>query len=153
MDANNVLHQLDSAKLNLNRLVFTSSDYKLALSFGVVSLPVFTLEEVTYQVKKEAEYTYIVGSEEPTEIKTNNASYEGTVIMQAGELETVLALNGFAFATQVLNGTISIIAFNGLALAKVFRNVAFITHEGGTKAKSKDSKVTLNWKAVSAIGV
>ena len=38
-------------------------------------------------------------------------------------------------------------------MAKLFKGVVFTDHQGGTKSKSKDSKVTLNWKAVSAIGV
>jgi hypothetical protein len=139
--------------LNLNKLVFTSTDYKLAVSFGVVSIPIFTLEEVSFQAKGEADTTYIVGSNQPVEQKINNCSYEGSLTMQAGELETALALNGFAFATQVSNGVISIVAFNGLAMAKIFRKVVFTSHSGGTKAKNKDSKVTLNWKAVSAAGV
>ena len=147
------INQLDTVRLNLNRLVFTSSDYKLGVSFGLLTLPALTVEEVTFTAKKEADYTYIIGSEEPVDIKTNNASYEGTLVMQAGELETILALNGFAFATQALNGMISIVAFNGLSMAKVFKKVAFLSHAGGTKAKNKDSKVTINWKSVSAIGV
>jgi hypothetical protein len=153
MDINNKIHQLDSVQINLNRLVFTSSDYKLGVSFGLVTLPVLTLEEVTYSAKKEADYTYVIGSEEPVDIKTQNAVYEGTIVMQVGELETVLAANGFTFATQVLNGTISIIAFNGLMMTKIFKRVAFLSHDSGTKAKNKDSKVTLNWKAVSAQGL
>lgn len=143
--------------MNLNGLVFTSSDYKLGLSLGKVVIPVLTLEEVRYSAKTDLDYTYIIGSKEPIAVKTDKASYEGSLVMQAAELEVLLALNGFVFTTQVINGTISIVALanngRGAPLVKIFRNVVFTHHEGGTRAKDKDSKVTLNWASTNAVGL
>ena len=153
MNLNGLLHPI----INLNGLVFTSSDYKLGLSLGLITIPVLTLEEVKYTITGDLDYTYIIGSTEPVSVKTNNSSYKGTLIMQSGELEALLALNGFVFVTQVINGTISIVALanneRGSPLVKVFRNVVFTEHSGGTKAKDKDSKVTLNWASTNAVGI
>ena len=139
--------------MNLNSLVFTSSDYKLTLtvtnskSFTTTTI-VGTLEEVKYTAKQETEALHVIGTSEAVALKGNAITYDGNLQMQAGELEQILKLAGISFITHATNATISLVALNG-AFSRVFKDVIFDSHEGGTKAKDKDSKVTLNWKALS----
>jgi hypothetical protein len=133
---------------NLNNLVFTSSDYNMGLSFAGATNTVATLEEVKYNVKKESEFLHVVSTDYPVALKGNAITYEGNFILQAGELEQYLKAANVLFITDVIDGTIAITALNG-SLAKTFKNVIFDSHDGGTKAKDKDSKITVNWKALS----
>ena len=133
---------------NQNAIVYTSSDYAIALSIGGNKNVLATCEEVKYGSKIESEFLHIVGSDYPVALKSNAITFEGNLTLQAGELEAILVKAGVLFLTEVKDNTISISALNG-SFSRVFKSVIFDSHEGGTKAKDKDSKITINWKGLS----
>ena len=137
---------------NLNSLVFTSSDYNMSLTIkgdsNTTVTGVATLEEVKYNAKTESEFLHVVGTKQPVALKTEGYTYEGNFSLQAGELEQALKDAGNLFLTETIDGVIAITALNG-SFSRTFNSVIFDDHAGGTKAKDKDSKVTINWKALS----
>jgi hypothetical protein len=135
---------------NANTLTYTSSDYKISFTAGAGNYTPITLEEVKYNVKKESEFLHVVGSDYPVALKGNAVTYEGNFIIQAGELENYIKtiVPKVDFLTDIIDGVIAITAYNN-SFSKTFNHVIFDSHDGGTKAKDKDSKITVNWKALS----
>jgi hypothetical protein len=138
--------------MNLNGLVYTSSDYKLAVSCNGVTVPIATLESFDYAAKKESEYVHVIGSDEPVALKTNTSTYPGKLTLQAGELEILLKALGFMYATQITNATISIVSFDG-NVSKILKSVVFDSHDGSVKAKDKHSLITINFNSLSTVGM
>lgn len=142
---------------NLNGLIYTSSDYKMALSAVgptglTVKVPLTTVESFDYGSKVEGEYIHVVGDKEPIGHKTNTSTYPGKLTLQAGELEIILKAIGAVMATQISNATITIIALNG-AFAKIAKNVDIMSHDGSVKAKDKQSLITLNYEGLGFVGI
>ncbi len=138
--------------MNLNSIIYTAADYKLAMSCNGVTVPLTLVESVDYGAKKESEYIHIIGSEEPYGLKTNTSTYEGKVSIEAGELDIWLAALGYVFATQAKDITISIVGF-GVPFAKIFKSCIIESHDGSVKAKDKRSIVNLSFKSIGAVGI
>ena len=138
--------------MNLNSLIFTAADYKLAVSVNGVTAPLSIVESFDYGAKKEHEYIHIIGSEEPVGLKTNTSTYPGKITMEAGELEAFLITLGYVFATQIKDATISIVTFTGV-LVKVYKACVFTSHDGSVKAKDKRSLITLPFESIGAVGI
>ena len=138
--------------MNLNSLIFTSSDYKLVVSCNGIPAPLSTVESFDYSRKVEHEYIHVIGSDEPQGLKTNTATYPGKITIEAGELEVFLAALGYVFASQIKDATISIVTFAG-DLVKVFKNCVFVDHSGTVKAKDKRSLITLSFESIGAVGI
>lgn len=134
---------------NQNAVVYTSSDYSITLNVGGSKNILATCEEVKYGSKIESDFLHAVGSDYPVALKSNAITYEGNLTLQAGELEAILKAKGVLFLTEVKDNVIVISALNGNFI-RTFNSVIFDSHEGGTKAKDKDSKITINWKGLSA---
>src|ERR1017187_6148695 len=99
--------------MNNNALVYTSSDYNIALSISGNKSVLATCEEMKYGAKIESEFFHFIGDDEPGALKSNAASYEGNLTLQAGELEKILTKAGVLFLTQVKDNVISLTALNG----------------------------------------
>jgi hypothetical protein len=138
--------------MDFNKLIFTSSDYKMVVSVNGVTVPITILESFDYGAKKESEYIHRIGSDEPAGLKTNASTYPGKISMEAGELEIFLAKLGYVFVTQITGATISIVTPYG-DLVKVFKGCVFESHDGTVKAKDKRSLITMDFKAVSVEGI
>ena len=138
--------------MNLNKLIFTAADYKIALSVNGFTVPLSIVESFDYGAKVEHEYIHVVGSSEPQGLKTNTSTYPGKISMEAGELEIFLALNGYVFATQIKDATISIIALNG-DFIKVFKSCVVTSHDGSVKSKDKRSIISLAFESIGAVGI
>jgi hypothetical protein len=142
--------------LNLNPLVYTSSDYKIVLSaknsLGMtITAPLFIVEDLGYGAKKEVEYIHAIGDDEPRALKTNTSTYPGKLTIEAGELENFLLGLGIVFATQIQSFNIAIIA--GANLVKAFKNCVFDSHDATIKAKDKRSLISLNFNALGVNGI
>ena len=142
--------------LNLNPLVYTSSDYKITISAKndsgkTVTVPLFIVEDIGYGAKKELEYIHGVGSDEPRALKSNTSTYPGKLTIEAGELENLLIGLGLVFATQIQSFTIAIIG--GVNLIKVFKECKFDSHDGTIKAKDKRSLISMNFMALGVAGL
>ncbi len=139
--------------LNLNGIIYTSSDYKMAISCnGGTPVPISSLESFDYGAKKESEYIHAVGTDEPIGLKTNTSTYPGKITMQAGELEILLKANGAVVATQLNNATVSIVSFDG-NISKILKSVVFTSHDGAVKAKDKQSLITLSIESIGFVGI
>jgi hypothetical protein len=138
--------------MNLNSLIFTSSDYKIAVSCNGVTAPLSIVESFDYGAKKESEYIHVIGTDEPQGLKTNTSTYPGKITIEAGELELFLAALGYVFATQITSATISIVTYKG-DLLKIFKNCVFTSHDGSVKAKDKRSLITLSFESTGAAGI
>lgn len=138
--------------MDYNKLIFTSSDYKIAISVGGQLAPLTIVEAFEYNAKKESEYIHRIGSDEPAGLKTNTSTYGGSITIEAGELEIFLALLGDVFATQITDAIISIVTPFG-DLVKVFKGCVIDTHDASIKAKDKRSTVKCDFKAVSVEGI
>ena len=138
--------------MNLNKLIYTSSDYKIALSYNGVTVPLNIVESFDYGGKKESEYIHAVGTDEPVGLKTNTSTYPGKLSMEAGEVEIFLKAAGLALMTQITNATISVVTFDG-NLAMIYKSVVFTSHDGSFKAKDKRSLITLSWESIGPVGI
>ena len=137
---------------DLSAAVFTSSDYKIALSVNNTPFPLTIVESFDYGAKKEHEYVHIIGSDEPVAVKTNTSTYPGKITMEAGELEALLISQGYVFATQIKNATISIVTFQG-DIIKFFKSCVITSHDSSVKAKDKRSLVSLSFESIGAVGI
>lgn len=139
--------------LNLNNLIYTSTDYKIALSIpGGVTAPLNSVESYGYEAKVEDETIYAIGQDEPIGEKQNAAQYSGKLSLQAGELQALLAASGLVLGTQIKGATLSIVTFAG-DLLHVWKSVNVISQSGDVKAKDKQTLVNLTWKAVGVAGI
>ena len=138
--------------MNYNKLIFTSSDYKLAVSAGGITVPLSIVESFDYGAKKESEYIHRIGSDEPAGLKSNASTYPGKISMEVGELEIFLKLLGFIFITQVTDATVSIVTPFG-DIVKIFNGCIFESDDRSVKAKDKRSLVSFDFKAVSVDGI
>jgi len=144
--------------MNLNGLVYTSTDYKLALSASgpsgtTFTVPLNTVGDFDYGAKKEVEYVHVVGSDEPVALKSNTSTYPGKLTIEAGEIEALLAAVGAVFTTQLTNATISIVAINNVGFFKIFKSCVFSEHGGTVKAKDKHTLITLSFDSLGAAGI
>ena len=142
--------------LNLNPLVYTSSDYKITISAKndngqVITVPLFVVEDLGYGAKKELEYIHGIGSDEPRALKSNTSTYPGKLSMEAGELENLLIGLGVPFATHIQSFTIAVIG--GANLVKVFKECKFDSHDATIKAKDKRSLISMNFMALGVAGL
>ena len=144
--------------LNLNALIYTSSDYKIVISarggflLPHVVMPLLTVESLDHGSKKEHEYIHSIGSDEPVGLKTNTSTYPGKITCEAGELIAYLAAMGLTMATQITDATISVVSFDGL-YAFIYKGVVITSDDKSIKAKDKRSLVTLSFEAVGVVGV
>jgi hypothetical protein len=138
--------------MDFNKLIFTSSDYLLAVSVNGVTAPISILESFDYGAKKEMEVIHRIGSDEPAGVKSNASTYPGKIQMEAGELEIFLKSLGFVFATQIIGATVSVVTPEG-DIVKVFRGCVFGTHDGSVKAKDKRSLISIEFMATSVDGI
>jgi hypothetical protein len=140
------------ATLNLNGLIYTAADYKVAISNNGVTVPIQTLESFDYSSKSESEYIHVVGDKEPRGLKTNASTYPGKLTLQAGELGLILKAMGYIVATQITDATISIVSFDG-NISFIFKSCVFTAHDGSVKAKDKHSLITINFESIGAVGI
>jgi len=145
------------AALNLNGIIYTGADYKVALSAtnstGTnITVPIQTLESVDFGGKVESEYIHVVGDKEPRGLKTNTSTYPGKLTLQAGELSIILKALGYIVATQITDATISIVSFDG-AMLFIMKSVVFTSHDSSVKAKDKQSLVTVSFEAIGIVGI
>ncbi len=142
--------------MNLNGLVFTSSDYKITLSAtgpnGRFPIILNIVESFDYSAKKESEYIHVIGTDEPQALKTNTSTYPGKITIEAGELELFLIACGAVFITQLYDATISIVTLKG-DLVKIFKSCVFTDHSGAVKAKDKRSLISINFESLGAAGI
>jgi multisubunit Na+/H+ antiporter MnhE subunit len=138
--------------MNANAIIYTSSDYKIAISANGITVPLSIVESVDFGAKKESEYIHAIGTDEPMGLKTNTSTYPGKISMEAGEFEAFLIALGYVFGTQVVDATIAVVTFDGI-LVKVFKGIVFDSDDRSIKAKDKRSLVTLDFKAVGVAGI
>lgn len=139
---------------NLNGLIINSKDYKIVIIIptaqGSLTFPLLTVNGLDWNDASENEEIYAMGSEEPIGNKSNANSYKGKITLQVGELNAILALSGFNSAIRVRGATLGITAITG-GYAKVYKNVNFNTDNSSSKAKDKESLVSIDWSSIGLV--
>jgi hypothetical protein len=138
------------AKKVLNAIIYPGDKYYIAIIVNKIPYPLWLVEELSYDSKKQVDVIYKVGSEEPIGVKTRNATYSASMTIEAGYLDIILKANLYSAATQIKECTISVITFAGTIL-KVYEGCWVTSSEAGIKAKDKRSLVKLNFEATSII--
>ena len=134
---------------NLNTIILTAADYKVALSVpgsGVFILR--TAESISWNHATENELIYAVGDVNAIGNKQNATKYSGKFTIQAGEMELILLATGLKSAIQIPNATLSIVA-TGSTLSKTYTGMCINTEDISLKAKDKQSMVNLDWTAIN----
>ena len=137
---------------NLNDLILTAADYNTVFSFNDVNgakqrYLLQTTSELNYDLSKEGEYIYAVGTTEPIGNKGNAKSYKGGWSLQTGELNAILQLGGFNNAVDIEGATLSIAALVG-GFSLVFKDVNILGNSGGITAKAKETISKLSFQAI-----
>lgn len=138
---------------NLNKLAINAAQYTVNFIIPVSSslsltFSLLTLTDISYSIKKSSELLYAVGSKTPIANPSNQEGYEGKLSMQAGELLSILDDCGFVNATEIEGATLGIHADNG-TYSKVFGSVSILSEALSVKAGDKDSKIDLDFNALS----
>jgi hypothetical protein len=140
--------------LDAQNQVFTAADYKILLTLNNgVSKIVLTSVGIDMSAERETESIYAIGQQEPIAEKRNAAKYSGSLELQVGELNQLLALGLLAESTQIENAALSIVSITGTPpFARVFSGVNVNGESISIKAKDKDSKASLKWNARAVNG-
>lgn len=140
--------------MNLNDLIFTGADFKLFLSIpnGAIggTYQLLSTDAIDLNVSVEDELIYAVGSEDPIGNKQNARKRTGKLIIQLGEIYSMLALEGLLDATYVNGATLAVTAIQG-AFERTWKQVNFNTDNLPIKGKDKQTLVTIDFSALSAV--
>jgi hypothetical protein len=136
---------------NLNQLIITAALYKTVLVIptanGSLSFVLLTASQLDWADASEGETIHAIGDEEPIGNKSNANKYSGKLTMQIGELNVILQACGFNSAIRVRGATLAITALTG-GFAKVYKSLNINSDTESTKAKDKESLVTMDWMAI-----
>lgn len=136
---------------NLNKLILTAADYKVAMTIpGVSTFMLQTANAISWSEQAENELIYRVGDEEPIGNKNNANKYSGKFSLQVGELETILKAAQVSSGIKIANAVLSITATAG-AFSKTWSGMCFTGSASDVKAKDKESIVNLDWTAQSMV--
>ena len=108
---------------------------------------IIRVKDFDTSVKLEDETIYAVGRTTPIGEKTNGETYSGKISMQNGELSVLLQTQRLSKATDIQNAVLAIASLNGI-FNRVYSGVNIISEDLSVAAKSKESLVSLNWKAI-----
>lgn len=136
---------------NYNKLILTSSDYKIVMVFpGGGAYPLLTVESMSTNISVEEELIYAVGEEDAIGNKRNARKASGKLNIQVGEISAILLLEGLVDSTRISNVTIATSAIIG-GFQRTFKNVNINTESIDVKAKDKQSMASLDWTALSMV--
>jgi hypothetical protein len=139
--------------MTYEHLVISPSEYKVILMVGKIPWPLFTLESIDLQTSREIKEVFYMGQENPGLIKRNRARYTGSLIIQIGEILSVMNSAGFVESTQLTNSILAITSLNLNGLKRVYSGLNINTENISLKSTDKDSLVTLGWNALEISGI
>lgn len=134
---------------NLNTIILTGSDYKVALLIpGSGVYPILTATEIGWDDKAEGELIYAIGSEYPVGNKQNAYAFSGKLSLQAGEMFGILQTAGLVSAVTIPNCVLSITSTIG-GPSYTYSNMLINSSSVSVKPKDKESIQALSWMAAS----
>ena len=137
---------------NYNSLVFTGADYKVVLIIKNGALNgtyvIQTGGNISWTDASENESIYAIGQEDPIAEKSNANKYSGKLSLQAGEINSILALEGFASAIRIRGAVLAITALNGI-FKKTYSGININSASQDVTSKAKESLLNMDFNALS----
>lgn len=136
---------------NLNSLILTGSDYKVAMNVtGINVFMLQTVEEISWNDSAENELIYAVGNEYAIGNKQNSYKFSGKLSMQNGEMHNILQQIGLPSAVLLPNVILSVISLAG-GPATTYTGMCINTAAVSIKRKDKESIISLDWTAINIL--
>ena len=136
---------------NLNTLILTAADWKVALNIPGVGVSMLqTMDSISWEDSVENELIYAVGNQYAIGNKQNAFKFSGSFSLQNGEMDQVLSNAGLKSATQVPGAILSITSLTG-GPSYTYINMCLNTSKVSVKAKDKETLVSIDWTATNVI--
>ena len=137
---------------NLNSIIFTGADYKVVLIIknGAVNgtYPILTAKSLAWADASENESIYAIGQEDPIGEKSNANKYSGKLSLQAGEINAILAIEGFPSAIRIRGAVLAVTALSGV-FSKTYSGINFNSANLDVDNKAKESLMNIDFNALS----
>jgi hypothetical protein len=133
--------------VSFNAAITSADTYIMSFSVNKIPYPLWLVESFTVSGSKDSENIYVMGSDEPVDIKTSHSKYSGSITLEAFVLEAIMIANLYSSPTQITGATISIIAATTGVISRLYKNVHITGFDQTTKAKDKRSLITLKFEA------
>lgn len=138
--------------VDATQFCLAGKDYTIILTFANgASFPIITGDSISYKISKDVEEIFVIGQADAAGIQTKGRKVDGTLVMQAGEINTYLTAGGYSDATRIENATISIVGVkteNPLPYGRVLNKVTIMEESFDLKAADSNSKITMPFKAL-----
>lgn len=132
--------------------VIAGSDYKLILQIGSLVYPIMTAESIGWSIERESETIHAIGQEEPIANKRNNAKYSGSLVLQVGEMETILRAALLPECSSISGAVLAITSLstaNFAGLVRTFSGINVLSESLDIKNKDKQTLINLKWEALT----
>ena len=136
------------AAIDASSMIISSADFKITLKGGAISLPLLTVEDLSFDSKRDSETFYAIGQVEPIGSKSNAKHYSGGIKLQIGEWQKHLTAAGLAEGVDVQDATLAISSINPLNLwARTYTGLNIIDESLSVKSKASNVTIDLKWEA------
>lgn len=133
---------------NLNQLILGANQYEAVLNIsGGGTYLLETLESLSWSETSEGETIYAIGQEDPIGEKSNANKYGGKMVIQNGEMNSILLLEGLVSAIRIRNAVVAITGIVG-GFAKTFLGANINTANVDLKRKDKESLINCDFNCV-----
>lgn len=133
---------------NLNQLILSAAEFETVLNISGGGTYLFeSAESISWAESSEGETIYAIGNEDPIGEKSNANKYSGKFVIQVGEANAMLLLEGLQSMIRVRNAVIAITGLTG-GFAKTFLGVNINTANVDLKRKDKESLMNCDFNCV-----
>jgi hypothetical protein len=139
--------------MSYESLVISPSEYKVVLTIGNLVWPLLTLEGIDMNASREFKEIFFIAQENAGLTKRKRVRYSGNLILQIGEIMSVMNAAGFVEGTQIVNSILGITSLTLNGLKRVYSGLNINTESISLKSTDKDSLVTLGWNAIKITGI
>lgn len=136
---------------NYNDLIFTAADYTFWLQIsGGGNYKLKTLDSVDLNVSVEEELIYAVSEVNAIGNKKNAKKVTGKFSMQAGEILSMLALEGLGDATDITDAILAMVPIRG-GFTRTLTNLNVNTESTQIKRRDKESLTSMDFTALAML--
>lgn len=139
--------------LNAQNFIYSAKDFAVVFTLASgATFPVLTMKKFTSNVKLDTESIRAIGQVEPIAIQEKTKDITGTIQLQLGEFNNMLAAGGITDATDIKDAIITFIGTkieNPLPFARTYTHV-YVSSEGiDITAGSAESLVDISYSSLS----
>lgn len=136
---------------NLNQLILSAAEYETVLNISSGgTYPLETAESISWAEASEGETIYAIGQEDPIGEKSNANKYSGKFVVQVGEANAILLLEGLLSMIRIRNAVIAITGVTG-GFAKTFTGVNINSANVDLKRKDKESLMNCDFNCLGIL--